>query len=163
VSYQRDLEINIYKIDSDIVKQPQKFMKWALKSSRAIDNRKFAEYRLDLLKNRLEKRIRKNPKKYGIKDKQTEGAIKSVINNNRKVKKALIDVINLQSIERIAGKAEEAFKQRQRMLEALVKLKTDLLYSDVKTTPTYREGKRSNVRKEIRRSLGHNLKGRLDL
>jgi len=160
MSYYKDLKINKHKLDREIIRQPQLYMKWAVRASEATGDKEIAKDRLELLRNRLEKKIRKNPQKYGIDDKVTEGAIRVVVQNNPKIKKANIEIINLASIERTLIKAENAFKQRQRMLETLVKLKTDLWYSDVKTTSGYRDKERDNIKRRISKSLKRSIRKR---
>ena len=150
----KELKINIHKLDEEIIRQPQLYYTFAIRVENAVSEKKIVENELEVLKNRLEKKVRKNPKKYGIDGKPTEGAIKSVINNNKKIRQKTVDVINLSSNERMAQKVENALKQKQRMLEALVKLKTDLWYSDVKTTHNYQEGKRKGFKNEVVKSLG---------
>lgn len=153
MSYYKDLKINQHKLDKEIIRQPQLYMKWALRASEATDSKEIAKDKLEILKNRIEKRIRKNPTKYGIVGKITEGAIKTVVLNSPKVRKATTEIINLMSLERSLIEAKNALKQRQRMLESLVKLKTDLWYSDVKTTQGYREKERGNLKRRISKSL----------
>lgn len=153
MSYYKDLEINQHKLDQEILQQPQLYMKWATRASEATDDKEIAKDKLEILKNRFEKKIRKNPAKYDITDRVTEGAIKTVILNSLEIRRATTKIINLTSIERTLNEAKNAFKQRQRMLESLVKLKTDLWYSDVKTTEGYKEKERSDIKRRISKSL----------
>lgn len=159
MSYYKDLKIDKHKLDREIIRQPQLYMKWALRASEVADDKELAKDKLEILKNRVEKKIRKNPKKYGITtDKVTEGAIKTVVLSSPKIRKATTEIINLASIERTLNEAKNAFKQRQRMLESLVKLKTDLWYSDVKTTAGYKEKERSDIKRRISKSLRNTRK-----
>lgn len=156
--YDRELSIDKYNLDEELIRQPQLYLDWALKSVEASKEKDSARKDLDLVKAEAEESIRKNPKKHGIiaKDKITETMIKTAIVLHPKVKKYNLLYLNAIDNERVLAKVEKAFADRKKSLEGLVQLDTRLHFSEPRT-PVEHKGR---IEKETKRAIRSGLKRR---
>lgn len=152
--YDRELFIDKYNLDEELVKQPQLYLDWALKSAEASKEKDSAKKDLDLVKAEAEESIRKNPKKHGIiaKDKITETMIKTAIVLHPKVKKYNLFYLNAIDNERVLAKVEKAFADRKKSLEGLVIIDGRMFFSDPKS--------KDRIGKETGRAIRHGLRRR---
>lgn len=140
-NFLKDLSIDKYNLDEELVKHPQLYMEWALEVAEASADKDQAKKDLDLVKAEVETKIRKNLKKYGIVGKATEGAVKAAIALHPKMKK--YDEIYLKALhnERVLSKIEKAFSIRKKSLEGLVQLDLRLHFIEPKTPKQHKENK----------------------
>ena len=74
-SYKKQLKIDRYNLVVELERQPQLYMDWALQAARAEIETKEAENDYDLIRGEADKKIRRDPERYGI-DKITEAAVR---------------------------------------------------------------------------------------
>ncbi len=160
MSYQRDLKIDRYKLDSELVRQPQLYMTWALKSVDASIEKDEAKNRLDIVKSEIDSRIRATPERYGLDERPTEPAIKAAIAKHPKVKRYTRLYFRALRNDRLLSKAEIAFNHRKKMLEGLVSLNIQLNFADPRVPSSVKEARYQNKRKDINASLKRRLNRR---
>lgn len=158
--YRADLSIDKNNIDEELLRQPQLFYEWAQALSEAEVNKDDAKDEYDLILIKIESKIRKNPKKYIEVEKITEGAIKSEVNNNILVKKARKKYQQCRKDFKLLLKAEKAFEQRKRMLEAYLYHIHRMMNSDVKVPRKYEKDYSERIRKDINSQLKGTIKRR---
>lgn len=159
----KDLDIDKYNLDEELIRHPQLYISWALESAEASKDKDQAKKDFDLVKAEVESKIRSDPKRYGI-DKVTEGAVRSAIALHPKTKK--YDKIYLKALhnERVLSKIEKAFGHRKSSLEGLVQLDLRLRFVEPKTPKQHKLNKEEesmrtrklNLRKLKRSRLGRN-------
>jgi hypothetical protein len=153
--YDRDLKIDKYNLDEELVCQPQLYLDWALKSVEALKEKDNAKKDLDLVRAEAEESIRKNPKKYGIiaKDKITETMIKTAIILHPEVKK--YNLLYLKAIDhaRVLEKVEKSFSDRKKSLDGLVQLDIRLYFSEPRTSVEHKDRIVEKTGRAIRRGL----------
>jgi len=80
--YKQDLFIDQYKLDNELIKQPQLFMKWALDYAEASIKREEARNKLELIKAKVEHEVRSSSDN---KKKVTEASISASVIKSPKV------------------------------------------------------------------------------
>jgi hypothetical protein len=145
--FTKDLEIDKYNLDEALVKQPQLYMEWALLSCQATEDKDNAKKDLDLVKARVETKIRKNYKRYGI-EKLTEPLVKALIILKPKVQRYEATYLQAAHEERALIKMEKAFSHRKSSLEGLVQLDLRLHFNEPKIP---QQRKEDNEKKNQRR------------
>lgn len=154
--YKKDLRINRYKLERELVRQPQLYMEWATKATNATIEKEHAKQNLEVVKADIDKRIRKDPEKYGFPDgKATESGIKLQIAKHPKVEKANSYYLRALRDEKILNEAKVAFHHRKKMLESLVSLNIQLHFAEPKVPlthqdATYRE-RSADIRSDLKR------------
>lgn len=157
MSYQKDLKIDRYKLDSELVRQPQLYMTWALKAVDASIEREEAKNRLEIVKSEMDSRIRANPERYNIEGNATEPAVKAAIAKSAKVKRYTRMYLKALRNDKYLQKAEIAFNHRKKMLEGLVSLNIQLNFADVKVPTSVKESQYQNRANEHRAHLKRKL------
>ena len=162
-NFLKDLDIDKYNLDEELVKHPQLYTEWALEAAEASGDKDQAKKDLELVKSETESKIRSNPKKYGIVGKITEGAVKAAITLHPKMKK--YDKIYLKALhnERVLSKIEKAFSHRKSSLEGLVQLDLRLHYVEPKIPKQHKENKEKEnmrTRKLALRALKRSVRSR---
>lgn len=158
--YQKDLSINQYELDKELVKQPQLFMKWALSYAEASIEREFAKNKLELIKAQEEIIIRKSFEK---KIKVTEGIVSSAVVRSQKVQRYQKKYFQSLKTEKVLQEAKTALKQKQKMLEGLVQLRIQLYHSDPKVRISEElvdtvKNRESLEAKKMKRKINRSLK-----
>ena len=150
--FKSQVKINSYNLEQELIKQPQLYYEWATASAEATSIKEAEKTKLEIIKSQVEKKIRGNPKKYGIEN-VTEGAIKNEINCSIRIRKQNKIYLEACSNERILTKAETAFHQRKSMLQSLVQLIVFIHGGDPKLTREVKEERYKKGKGEIRKSL----------
>jgi len=148
VTFHKEAEIDRYNLDEELVRQPQRYYDWALKAARAAEERDQAKHTLEVVRADVEKRIRKNPERYGISDPK-ESAIKLEIPRHPKVKRYTRKYIQAVYNEKILNEARASFAQRKSMLQALTQLNVQLHFAEV---PVGREHKEPFYQREKKKA-----------
>ena len=149
----KDLEIDRYNLDEELVRQPQLYMEWALKAADAGKEVNDFKHDIDVLKAKIEKRIRRNPERYGLDSKPTEGAIKATIASHARVRKMTKKYLDALYYERILNDARTSFTQRRKMLEKLCELNLQLHFADVRLPQSVSHASAIETRKRLQRGL----------
>lgn len=144
--YIKRLKVDRYNLVAECEEQAQLFYDWGIKAAKAEVETKAAENDYELIKGRVEKKIRRNPENYGI-DKITESAVKAEIRGSFKVKKYFRRYLDALSNEKTLKRAEKAFAQRKGMCESLATLNVQLHFAEPKT------GEGTEVKREMDRSV----------
>jgi hypothetical protein len=135
--FSNDIAINKYKLDEELVQQPQKFYEWA--KAEVIAGEKVSELKddLEVIKAEMEIRIRRNPTLYDLPNNPKEGLIKAAVLIQRKVKKASKRLIKAQRTHGLLKKAEKSFEHRKKSLEGLVSVNMQLHFATPKNVPRH--------------------------
>jgi glycine betaine/choline ABC-type transport system substrate-binding protein len=121
INYENEIRIDETALDVEWLEQPRLFMKYARNAAQARKRVDEAKEALDVAKAELDKKIRSNPKKYGV-EKITENAISNLIIKQDTYKEAMQEFSDARYEADIAQSAVSAFNQRKEALENLVKL-----------------------------------------
>ena len=153
--YRNRLKVNRYRIVDECEEQAQLYMDWALKAAKAEIETKEAENDWELTKGQIEKKIRRDPQRYGI-EKITESAVKVEINGNIKVKKYYRRYLEALSNEKVLKRAEKAYQQRKGMCESIAHLNVQLHFAEPTVRMSTDESKEAD--KSTRSEILSNLK-----
>jgi hypothetical protein len=138
MTFRKQVDIDRYQLDEELVRQPQKYYDWAIKAVKAGEEKENAKHALDIVKADVEKRIRKNPERYGIDDPK-ESAIKLEIPRHPKVKRYTRKYIQATYNERVLNEAKTSFAQRKSMLQSLTQLNIQLHFAEVPVPKEFKE------------------------
>lgn len=154
MTFHKESDIDRYNLDEELIRQPQKYYDWALKAAKASEEKEAAKHTLEVVRADVEKRIRKNPERYGISDPK-ESAIKLEIPRHPKVKRYTRKFIQAAYNERILNEAKTSFAQRKSMLQSLTQLNLQLHFAEVPAPRHFKEGFYERKKKKIqKRGLG---------
>lgn len=153
--YKANLKINEFDLNREILEQPQKFYDYSYLAAQAKNERDDAKDDLDIIKTEIEARIRQKKDKY-----PTEGAIKSAVDNHRKVKKQRLKWIEARRKYNLLEKAEKAFEQRRRMIETYVYYNVHNMNSNVRIPRQQQREIDSEISSDIKDQLRSSIKRR---
>ena len=163
MEYKKDVYVDKYNLDEELIQQPQRFLDWALAWVDASDTKEVTKIKLDLIKAETESRIRKNPDKYDIPEgKATEPAIKAEVLKHKRVRRAQKKYIQALKNERKLAEIKASFRQRKSMLEKLVDLNMMLHFSEPKLPTDQKESVYQHRKRKITRRLREELNGNDD-
>lgn len=130
-----DAAINRYRLDEELTEQPQKFYEWA--KAEVIAGNKVTEIKdkLEVLKAKIEIRIRKNPTLFDLPDNPKEGLIKASIIVQPKVKRLQRKLIEAMKTHRLLQKAEKSMEHRKKSLEGLVSVNMQMHFASPRQGP----------------------------
>jgi hypothetical protein len=154
--YEDEIKIDKYNLDEELVRQAQLYVSWALRTVRAEKEADLAQREYELIKSEYEKRIKKNPKAYGLKDlKLTEALVKGEAERQPKVKRLYNRYIKALDVSKKLKKIENGFQQRKGLLESLAHYDVKMYFSDPKVKNDVkdqltRRGIRSDLKSERR-------------
>lgn len=151
--FKKEVDIDRYKLSTELVEQPQKYYDWGVKAARASKEKEEAKHDLDIAKADAEKLIRRRPEKYGI-DNPTESAIKLEIPRHPKVKRYTRKYIKACYNERVMNDARTAFAQRKNMLQNLTQLNLQLHFADVYIPDEQKDPYYKQTKRKVQKSLG---------
>lgn len=121
MNYEADIKIDETVLDLEWLEQPNlmlKFTRYSAEMRKVADE---IEAELDVIKAEVEKEVREDPEKFGIK-KITEAAVKAAILLDTRFIKVNKDLIQAKFEAKVAEGAVKAFDHRKDALENLVKL-----------------------------------------
>jgi len=153
--YKADLFINKYKIEDELLEQPQKYYEYSQAAAEAEVERDYAKDAFDIALIDVEAEIRGTPEKFFDEDKNiTEGAIKSALNSHPKVKRKRKLFQRARKNYNLLKKAEKAFEQRKRMLEAYLYYISKDKNSEVRVPKKQQERFNKRTKRDIQSQLG---------
>jgi len=114
-----ELKIDKVNLNEELMKHPSKVAWFSVLYSLAVEKRDTIGTELDVVYAELDKDIRKDPKKYGIMEKVTEGAIVNTINSNEIYLTKKKEMIEAKRDSDVLGSAVRAFEHRKDMLVSL--------------------------------------------
>ena len=114
-----NLKINEKNIDSEILKQAQRYYEWSYLAAEAENVRDNEKELLDIVSEQVESEIRNAPEKY-FTGKPTEAAIKHKVNSSAPVRHQRKKYNDARARARLLLTAEKSFEMRKRMIEAYV-------------------------------------------
>lgn len=158
-NYKKDLKIDRYNLEEELIRQPQLYMTWAIKAANATVEKEEAKSALEIAKADVDKKIRNDPKRYGFEDgRATEAAIKLEIAKHPKIKRKNTHYLEALRDEKILTEAKNAFQHRKKMLESLVMLNVQLHFAEPKVPLSGREAtfrqRGSDIRSSLKRRKG---------
>lgn len=127
--FSEQVQINKYKLDDELVEQPQRYYEWAKLEAKANDDVAYYKDRLEIIKAEVEIRIRKHPTAFDLPENPKEGLIKAAILIQPKVKRANRKLLKAMRTHRLLTKAEKSFEHRKKSLEGLVSLNMQMHFS----------------------------------
>lgn len=134
-NFNDDVIINKYKLDDELVRQPQKFYEWAKAEVIAADEAGRLKDAVEIEKAKIEIRIRNNPSLYDLPDNPKEALIKAAVTINRKVRRANRKYLKALKVQRLLAKAEKSMEHRKKSLEGLVSMNIQMHFSTPKGVP----------------------------
>lgn len=151
--YRRDLAVDKYRLDEELIQQPQKFMDYVELYADAAGEKDDALDHLDITKAQIEDLVRTSPEEFGLDENPKEAAIKSAIVKHPKVRRANKELRKCKKTLKILEGAKQSFEQRKTMLSKLVDLKIGGFYSEVKVRRSTREREDRQTSKELKQQL----------
>ena len=128
----RDLDVNPNALDVECLNLPQTHFRYNEKLADAKMDLARAKENHDITKAEKDNAIRTRPKKYGIRDKLTEGAIRAVIAKDKKCSEALEEVNRCNYEVDILSAAVKALDVKKVSVEGLIKLHGQNYFSSPK-------------------------------
>ncbi len=116
-----DKRIDPEALDTECLRQPELFFKYAEKAIEAKGEVDRLELRLDLLRAEVELKIRKHPEKYGL-EKATDASVKSAALANEDYLKLHEEWFVARENAALLDAARNAMELKKRMLESLITL-----------------------------------------
>ncbi|MFA5408826.1 MAG: recombination mediator protein UvsY [Bacilli bacterium] len=135
-----DFQIDPFRLDEEWVRQPNLYRRYAEASAEARRRHDEAKNDVTVIRSEIELAVRKNPEEHGL-AKVTEGAIKTVIDLNEKVREAEEAVIEARYAMEVLQGAVGALDHRKAALGDLVRLHL----ADYFSKPTAPEEAREQV------------------
>jgi len=160
MDYSRDLEIDRYNLERELVSHSQLYMKWALAANKALEEAEMAKDKVELIKARIDSDVRSYPEKYNLPDNPKEGAIRSAIIKNKKVKQAVSKYYEALYNSRVLSDVKNSFRGRGKILEGLVHLNVQLHFCEPKVLTRKQEELWQDRAIEIRRDLQQSMRTR---
>ena len=127
-SFEEAIKIDKFNLDVEWELQPSKYIEWAEKCAKAILERDQCKQRMDVLKARLDKQLRKSLEKE-LGKKPTEGAISAAIDLEPEMQEMQEHFNQLTYNVNVLTAAKTAFDQRKKALEYLTQLYLSSYYS----------------------------------
>lgn len=152
--YWADLSINKFKLNDELLHQPQLYYEYAYKTAQAKNDMDDAKDELDIKKSEIEATIRKEGKF------TKEGEIKNAVEINRSLRSTREKYTEARRKYNLLGKAEKAFEQRKSMLQTYVYLQVHNISSDVKVPQSHQREMSNEFSNEIKNQLSSSLKRR---
>lgn len=121
MDYDKDIEIDDTALDIEWLEQPRKMLQYSKNAAFRRMKLDDAKQALEVVKAEVDKKIRKNPEKFGI-EKITENVIAATILINQEYQEAYAEYLTAKYESDMASGAVQAFEQRKSALENLVKL-----------------------------------------
>lgn len=136
------IELDKYRLDKELVNQPDYYAEWAEKLADARADLEDAKTQLEFNEAKLSLDIRRNPLKFDLGNSPTEGAIKAVIKVSKRYQEANDKVKKIQHLVGILSGYVTSLDHRKKALEKLV----DLQGRDYYATPTIRD---TNMKEKV--------------
>lgn len=130
-----EVSINKYKLDDELVEQPQRYYNWAKLEAKAADEVALLKDKVEIVKAEVEIRIRKHPTAYDLPDNPKEALIKAAVLIQPKVKRINKKLLKAMKTHRLLTKAEKSFEHRKKSLEGLVSLNIQMHFATPKSIP----------------------------
>jgi hypothetical protein len=144
------LEIDQDSLDEEWMSQPELFFKYSTKEARYEKELDEAKSEFDVVKAELDKRLRANPDKYGIK-RISENAIEHAMIREAKFQDAEQAVHDAKYKYNIARAARIALDQRKFALESLVKLHGMNYFSNPRADESSKDAVEEIERRSVRK------------
>jgi len=121
MNYEKDIKIDELALDIEWLEQPSLMLKY---SRHAVETRKIldkAKLNLDVVRARLDKKIRSNPEEYGL-TKVVEAAVQNAILDTPEYLEAHEELLKAKYEAEVAKVVVQSIEQRKEALENLVRL-----------------------------------------
>lgn len=147
----RDLIIDSDSLDEECLGQSILYAKWSLKLVEFLNQKDRMKEKLDLIKSRLDRKIRLNPELFGLEEgkKPTETAISNLIISSREYLQAHDEYLKVSNDLNILQIAKESFQMRKNMIENLVELHQSNYFSNPKIPSEIKENSNKRIRNMI--------------
>lgn len=160
-TYRDDLAIDQSRLEFEWQNQAQLYAKWAERHANALLERDRAKENLDVIRSRVDRKIRKNPSGFGLdqddKKRVTEDAIKAVVFEQPEYQEASKELIEANHAVNVLAVAKDAFGHRKSALENMTRLYVyQYYYAEPKIPGEQRDAVRGITQQGIREGLGDN-------
>jgi len=130
--YEKDLSIDKYKLDEELIIHGDLFMKWSERYADAIEERDKSKENIDIVRAGIDKDIRDNYENYDFDKKPTESAISNTIITQKKYREAINEHSkNIHSLNIITSAREAMGQFKMKRLDKLVDLWLAGYWADV--------------------------------
>jgi Cft2 family RNA processing exonuclease len=154
MTYIKDLEIDRYNLDEELVRQPQLYYDWAIKAAMAEVDSKEAKNKYELVHGEMVNKIKRDPERYGAGEKVSDYIAKTIASKQKRVKKYFNRYMDALRDEKTLDEAKKSFQQRKNMLESLTSLNVQLHFADPKVPMAHKEEAERRYRTAVRKSSG---------
>jgi len=154
MTYIKDLKIDRYNLDEELVQQPQLYYDWAIKAVFAEVDSKEAKNKYEIVLGLMVNKIKRDPEVYDAGEKVSDFIAKAIASKQKRVKKYFRRYMDALRDEKTLDEAKKSFQQRKNMLESLTSLNVQLHFADPKVPMAHKEEAERRVKDAIRRSTG---------
>lgn len=161
MSFMEDLEIDQYNLEEECREQPIFTVRYGTELAESILERDKAKRKLKVVRARIESDVRSDPGGYGL-TKTTEASIASIVELSPEVQEAEDVYLNASHSFNLVLASVEAFRDRKKQLENIVRLSLANYFSDPNLDPEVDkvfEKKNQEKHKEV---LKKAMKGKKD-
>jgi hypothetical protein len=127
--WKEDLPFNKYDLDNEFPKHPNTYMKWVKIYAGGITARKISENKIDELEAKKFIEIKKDPEKFDLKPKPTDGTIKALVSQDKEVKALKIEYYRLYEMAKALEFAIKAFEHKKELMKGEGELWANQYYS----------------------------------
>ena len=120
-NYEKEVGIDPDSLDIEWLAQPQLFLKYSEAAAEARKELDLAKEKLDVVRAQLDKKIREDPDKFGLK-KITEAVVSNTIVTQEEFRACFQEMVDAKYQADLLSKVVAAFDQRKSALENLVRL-----------------------------------------
>jgi len=124
------LDIDPMRLDEEWLEQPKLYFVWAEKAATARQELDNAKTGIDIARAQADRRIRKDPEKYGLKESPTESSISAKVQLDAAVQEANTAYSDARLAADVAQAAVTALEHRKRALTMLVELHQSSYFSE---------------------------------
>ena len=161
-NYEKEVEINPNALDIEWLQQPSLFLKYSEAAAEARRDLDLAKERLDVIRAQIDKEIREDPEKFGVK-KITEAVVSNTIVVQEKYRQVYQEYVDLKYQADLLTRVVSAFDQRKSALENLVRLYGQSYFAGPQEPRDLgmeweKKIKERSAQRKIRRRLKRNVK-----
>jgi hypothetical protein len=118
VTFGEMLQIDPYKLDDELLRQPGLFLYWSEKASSARAKASIARFEQEKTEAQISNDVRKDPSKYGI-EKVTEAGVTNAVRTSSEFEEVTMERIEATRKAEVLSAVVAALEQRKKSLENL--------------------------------------------
>lgn len=122
MDFKNDIKIDKYHLDFEWERQADLYIKWAERTTKAINKRDIIKSRLDVIRAEIDESVRRNPRRYDLRPKPTNPEVEAAILRHPKYKKQQRLLHQANKEVRVFEAIKDALHHKRYALENLVRL-----------------------------------------